>query len=105
MSKGGYVYIMSNHLRTTLYIGVTSNIERRILEHKAGVGSGFTAKYNLTNLLYVERIPTIEAAILREKQLKNWHRDWKLNLIKQDNPSQSDLAEQWYTQEDIDAVK
>ena len=82
--KKGYVYILGNHNRTTLYIGVTSNIERRILEHKAGVGSVFTSKYQLTDLLYVEHVPTIEAAIQREKQLKNWHRNWKMNLIKQD---------------------
>lgn len=68
MSKGGYVYIMSNYNRTTLYIGVTSNIERRVLEHKAGSGSGFTSKYKLTDLLYTESVPGIEEAIAREKQ-------------------------------------
>ena len=105
MNKGGYVYIMSNHTRSTLYIGVTSSIERRVLEHKAGVGSAFTTKYTLTNLLYAERLPTIEAAIQREKQLKNWHRDWKFNLIRQDNPALNDLAEKWYTPENMEEVR
>ena len=66
-----YVYIMSNKWRTTLYIGVTNNLERRVLEHKRGEGSEFTNKYNLEHLIYFEEGDSIEAAIAREKQLKN----------------------------------
>ena len=105
MAKGGYVYIMSNVNRTTLYIGVTSNIERRVLEHKAGIGSEFTSKYNLYDLLLAERLPDIESAIRREKQLKNWHRDWKFNLIKQENPEFNDLAKDWFSEKDIQEVR
>lgn len=105
MAKIGYVYIMSNINRTTFYVGVTSNIERRVLEHKAGVGSEFTSKYNLHDLLLAERLPDIETAIRREKQVKNWHRDWKLNLIKQENPELSDLAKDWFSKQDIQDTK
>jgi putative endonuclease len=101
MRKGGCVYIMSNYERTTLYIGVTNNLERRVLEHKAGRGSEFTHRYALTHLLYFEEFPDITAAIRREKQLKNWHRDWKLNLIREQNPTFADLAREWYTPNDV----
>ena len=101
MQKGGCVYVMTNYGRTTLYIGVTNNLERRVLEHKAGHGSRFTHRYALTDLLYFEVFPGIEAAILREKQLKNWHRDWKLNLIKTENPTLTDLAKNWFTPADL----
>ncbi len=96
---------MSNHHRTTLYIGVTNDIERRVLEHKSGSGSGFTSKYNLYDLVYVEQFPDMLSAILREKQLKNWHREWKLNLIHADNPNMKDLAADWYTAEDLKAIR
>lgn len=89
--KKGFVYILSNTSRSTLYIGVTSFLDERILDHKYGVGSKFTAKYNLTTLLYYEEYPNINEAIEREKQLKNWHRNWKINLIKQTNPELKDL--------------
>ena len=78
--KEGFVYILSNMNRTTLYIGVTNNLERRMLEHKAGVGSIFASKYNLTDLLYFEQIQGMKNAITREKQLKNWHKEWTWNL-------------------------
>ncbi len=90
--KTGYVYIMSNKNRTTLYIGVTNDLERRVAEHKEGSGSKFTYKYKLYDLVYYEVIYDIEQAIKREKQLKNWHRDWKLNLIKSLNPEMKDLS-------------
>ena len=90
-----FVYIMSNKNVTTFYIGVTNDLERRVKEHKEGNGSEFTSKYNLTNLLYYEIISDIKTAISREKQLKNWHREWKINLIKELNPSMTDLASEW----------
>ncbi len=98
--KKGYVYILSNKYRTTFYIGVTSQIKRRILEHKNGEGSEFTSKYNLTDLVYYEKIEGMDECIAREKQLKQWRRDWKIDLIKEDNPEMADLAEGWYEKED-----
>lgn len=77
-----YVYIVSNYRRTTFYIGITNNLTRRMYEHRNGLIDGFTKKYNLKYLLYFEDTNNVNAAIAREKQLKNWHRDWKINLIK-----------------------
>jgi putative endonuclease len=91
-----YVYIMSNKGLTTMYIGVTNNLERRVLEHKLGKGSKFTTKYKLDRLIYLEEFEDVTNAIAREKQLKNWHRDWKWNLIKSLNPGLKDLSEGWY---------
>lgn len=89
--KGGFVYIMSNTNRTTFYIGVTGNLKERIADHKNGIGSGFTSKYELKDLVYYEEFPDINQAIDREKQLKNWHRQWKINLIQSVNPKMIDL--------------
>ena len=89
--KGGYIYILSNKNRTTLYIGVTSDLDRRIAEHVEGEGSKFSSKYNLTDLVYFEEFDDISEAIAREKQLKNWKREWKINLIKSLNPELKDL--------------
>lgn len=89
--KGGYVYIMSNENRTTFYIGVTNNLKIRIDDHKNGIGSDFTTKYQLKDLVYYEDYPDIYQAIDREKQLKRWHRQWKINLIKSKNPEMIDL--------------
>lgn len=91
MGKGGYVYIISNKLRTVLYIGVTANLYVRIYEHKNGEGSVFSKKYHCTDLLYYEFHSRIEDAILREKQLKRWKRAWKEALIKSTNPKLKDL--------------
>ncbi len=88
---GRYVYIMSNKNRTTFYIGVTSNLKTRIADHKNGKGATFAKKYYLTDLLYYEDFPDIYQAIDREKQLKNWHRQWKINLILSVNPELNDL--------------
>jgi len=99
MKKESFVYIISNYERTTIYIGVTNNIERRILEHKTGKGSFFSSKYKLKYLLYFEEHTTIKDAIEREKRLKNWHKEWKWNLIKEENPQLVDLAEEWYDME------
>ena len=92
----GFVYIMSNKNRNTFYIGVTNAIKRRVLEHKSGKGSAFTSKYNLFDLVRYEIIEGIAECIQREKQLKNWHRDWKINLIKTNNSEMVDLAADWY---------
>jgi putative endonuclease len=90
-SHNYYVYILTNFTNTTFYIGVTNNLERRILEHKQEVVKGFSKKYHLSKLIYYEEFPSIGDAISREKQLKNWHHDWKLNLIKNVNPKLFDL--------------
>jgi putative endonuclease len=82
---------MSNVKRTTFYIGVTNDLEHRVSEHKSGIGSIFTKKYKLHYLVYFEVIFDIEQAIKREKQLKRWHRDWKINLIRSVNPEMMDL--------------
>ena len=92
MGKVGYVYILSNFKRTVFYIGVTSDLETRIQKHKNNQGSSFTKKYNLRYLMYFEEFSNIEEAIEREKQLKNWHREWKINLIKEFNPDMNDLS-------------
>ena len=99
--KEGYLYILTNFNRSTLYIGVTNDIERRVLEHKCGIGSKFTSKYHLTRLLHYENFGEIVQAIDREKQLKTWRREWKWNLIIEENPNYLDLAKDWFTEEEI----
>ena len=92
MNKTYAVYILTNYNRTTFYIGVTGNLQRRIWEHKNKVVEGFTKKYNLNKLVYYELTESIETALNREKQLKRWHREWKINLIKETNPDFNDLS-------------
>ncbi len=91
--KGAYVYILSNKRNGTLYTGVTSNLVKRIFEHKEKVVSGFSAKYNLDLLVYYEEWWSIEEAIQREKQLKAGNRKKKLSLIESINPDWKDLSE------------
>ena len=90
-----YVYIMASRSRT-LYIGVTSKIERRVFEHKYKLLAGFTARYNITRLVYIEQAPTISDAIAREKQLKKWRREKKIALIEAQNPNWDDLSVGWF---------
>jgi len=94
--KKAYVYIMVNKTLATIYIGVTNNIVKRVYEHRIEKGSEFTTKYNIKRLLYLEEHNNIEDAIKREKQLKNWHRPWKIDLIKDNNPKFEDLSHDWY---------
>lgn len=91
--KKGFVYIMSNKQDGVLYIGVTSDIVKRVYEHKNSYVDGFTKQYNLKTLVYYEVYDDIEEAIKREKQLKNWHREWKVELVKKENPNWKDLYE------------
>lgn len=91
--KRGFVYIMSNKKRNVLYIGVTGDLKVRAGEHKDGIGSEFTVKYRLKDIIYFEEFQDINQAITREKQLKNWHRDWKIKLIQAMNPEMIDLYE------------
>jgi putative endonuclease len=87
-----YVYILASGHHGTLYIGVTNDLRRRLEQHRAGKGSRFVSKYKVNRLVYVEAYPTTMEAIAREKQLKNWHRDWKIELIEKDNLDWSDLS-------------
>jgi putative endonuclease len=77
----------------TLYIGVTSNLPKRVWEHKNNLVGGFTKKYNIHNLVYFEQTENVQSALLQEKQLKKWKRDWKIELIEKDNPEWKDLYE------------
>jgi putative endonuclease len=86
------VYITTNRENKVLYIGVTSNLPKRIYEHKNKLVEGFTEKYNADKLVYFEQTEDVNSALRREKQLKNWHRDWKINLINSFNPQWRDLA-------------
>ena len=89
-----YVYILTNKTNNVLYIGVTNNLYRRISEHRQKKVKGFTQKYNCTKLVFFEETKYITDAIQREKQLKNWHREWKINLINEHNPKWEDLGEE-----------
>jgi putative endonuclease len=89
--KQGYTYIMTNKYRTTFYIGVTNDITARVWQHINNEGSAFVKRYKLYDLVYYEWYERITDAIDREKQLKNWHQDWKINLIKSVNPDMKDL--------------
>ncbi|MBK6267304.1 GIY-YIG nuclease family protein [Marivirga sp. S37H4] len=93
-AKGGYVYIVSNINRSTIYIGVTSNLAERSYQHKHGEGCDFTKKYNCTDTLYYEFFESIEEAIQREKMLKKWNRTWKIRLIREMNPLLKDLYDE-----------
>lgn len=86
-----YVYIMASKRNGTLYIGVTSDLIKRVYEHKEGLAEGFTKKYGVKNLVYYEQAQEIETAIAREKQMKKWNRKWKLALIEKQNPEWNDL--------------
>ncbi len=87
---------MSNFARTVFYIGVTNNLERRVWEHRYDNGSVFTSKFKCHHLVYYEDYNSIDNAISREKQLKNWQRKWKIELIRKENPDLLDLAKDWY---------
>ena len=87
----GWVYIMTNRPNGTLYVGVTSNLPRRIWEHREGLLDGFTKRYGVTRLVWYETHDSIVEAIHREKQLKKYKRDWKINLIERENPEWLDL--------------
>ena len=91
MSKQPVVHILASKRNGTLYIGVTSNLIKRIWEHKNNLVKGFTKRYNVHNLVWYELHANMESAILREKMLKEWKRIWKLELIESSNPDWSDL--------------
>jgi putative endonuclease len=91
--KGGWVYILVNKPHGVPYVGVTSDLAARMVQHRSGTGSAFARKYNAMRLVHVEAYPTIEEAIAREKALKAWRRVWKLRLVQEHNPTWNDLYE------------
>lgn len=94
LMKGGYVYIMTNGVSGTLYVGVTADLAGRVYAHRVGTGSEFCRKNGLTRLVYAEPHDHIEAATTREKALKAWKRAWKINLIEKANPGWRDLFDE-----------
>lgn len=94
--KQYFVYIMANNAKMT-YIGVTNDLKRRVYQHKEKLIPGYTAKYNLTQLIYFETTSDIKSAILREKQMKGWLRARKIDLINEHNPGWKDLSQDWFT--------
>lgn len=91
MEKDFYTYILASKKNGTLYIGVTSDLLKRVYEHKEGLADGFTKKYGVKTLVYYERYSTADDAITREKRMKEWKRQWKIELIEKDNPGWHDL--------------
>jgi putative endonuclease len=89
--RGGWTYIMTNRPHGVLYIGVTANLPGRVWQHRNGEGSKFCRRYKLTRLVLAEQHESIEDAIAREKAMKAWRRDWKIELIEQANPQWLDL--------------
>ena len=94
MKGDAYIYFLTNQYNRVLYVGVTNDIARRIVEHKAKINKGFADKYNCDKLVYYEVFSSMTAAIAREKQLKNWKREWKNKLIDDVNPEWKDLSEE-----------
>jgi len=93
MAKKGYVYILASRRNGTLYVGVTSDLIKRIEEHRQKLVDGFTKKYKITTLVYFETFEDIRDAVIRERQIKEWKRKWKTELIQSVNPYWRDLYE------------
>ena len=92
-NKKSYVYILTNQNNKVMYVGVTSNLVKRLQEHISGTLGGFTARYNVHKLVEYEVFTDIRDAIIRESQLKNWKRSWKKELVSKANPKWNDLGE------------
>jgi len=91
-----YVYILASKIRGTLYVGMTNDLQRRVYEHKTGIKKGFTEKYGVNKLVYFETFQQVEEAIEREKNIKKWKRDWKIQLIERNNKKWLDLSRDWF---------
>jgi putative endonuclease len=91
--RRGYVYIVTNRPNGTLYVGVTSDLIKRVSQHRQGLAAGFTKRYGIKHLVYFEQYDTIAAAIQREHNMKHWSRTWKVRLILKANPDWEDLFE------------
>jgi putative endonuclease len=92
MEKQYFVYLLASKPYGTLYVGVTSNLIQRVFQHKEGLVDGFTKKYDVHQLMYYEVHLDVREAILREKRIKKWNRQWKINLIEQNNPHWINLS-------------
>ena len=92
MARCGYVYILASRKKGTLYVGVTSDLAQRLLQHQSGTGSLFTAKYGVMRLVWFEEHALITTAITREKTVKRWPRQWKINAIEAINPEWRDIS-------------
>ena len=91
--KTYYVYILASKRNGTLYVGMTNDLTRRVFEHKSGLIDGFTKKYTIDKLVYFESTTDVNEAIAREKRLKKWKRQWKIDLIEKLNPGWQNLSE------------
>ncbi|OGJ51384.1 hypothetical protein A2307_02435 [Candidatus Peregrinibacteria bacterium RIFOXYB2_FULL_33_20] len=91
MDKTYFIYIIASKRNGTLYVGMTNNLERRITEHKEQINKSFSSKYNISRLVWYEEFDTAISAIEKEKQIKKWKREWKINLIEKDNPNWKNL--------------
>ena len=89
-----YIYILASKKDGVLYVGVTNDIRKRTLEHQWGIHEGFTKKYCVDKLVYLEEYQSITEAITREKQIKRWRREWKIELIEESNPEWRDLSKE-----------
>jgi putative endonuclease len=100
-----YVYILTNKLNTVFYTGFTNNIIRRLVEHKMKIADGFTKKYNVNKLVYYEYYTDVYSAINREKKIKIWKKEWKLRIIKKENPEMKDLIYDFMSDNEIEEMK
>ena len=91
-----YVYMLASKFNGTLYLGMTNDLQRRVYEHKMSLEKGFTQKYGVSLLVYFETFQDVNEAIMREKKLNKWNRDWKIELIEKENKRWLDLAFDWY---------
>lgn len=95
MAHQSFVYILASGRNGTLYTGVTADLSRRVWQHRESLRKGFTAKYGVTKLVWYQEFAEIDQAIVYEKRIKRWRRDWKLQLIEAENPQWLDLYETW----------
>ena len=94
LTRSYFVYLLASRPNGTLYVGVTNDLRERIWQHKQELVEGFTKKYGVKSLVWFEQTESIESAIVREKQIKKWNRDWKVELIEKTNPQWRDLYEE-----------
>ena len=92
MAKGGWVYIMADRYRGTMYVGVTANLAARVYQHRTGKGSDFCRRYGLARLVWAEQGDDIQSCIAHEKRVKRWRREWKFALVEKSNPDWVDLS-------------
>jgi putative endonuclease len=91
LTRSYFVYLLASRRNGTLYVGVTNDLTKRVWQHKQGLVEGFTKRYGIKMLVWYQQTESIEAAIVREKQIKKWNRDWKVELIEKNNPQWRDL--------------